>query len=360
MRGFCSLIAKEWCSFGHKFGERAGHMLDKDDSDISPVFVQWLDAIAQLVRMFPRAFEFNARLPLLLAHHTHSCRFGTFLCDNERERAEMNLSLRSPSLWAYVLGGGVVTESLRSKDYDPLGGDVLLPHPSAVLRNVTLWTDWFLRFSPMPSTPHCSSVMETYSDSVYDRKGLEAIRLPPRAGVAGGGGGGGGSSGGSGGSSGDAESGGGSGGGSSAVEGGGSGGGSSPRPTAISPSPTPSAAAATAAAPEQAAAGGAAAADAAVAVAAVAAASVAVEAAPSPAPSPVPLTSAPSPVDELAGGSAVAGGEPVGGAGAEPLGEEEEGEDEEAAEARRKAAARAAKKAAKAAAKAAAAAEAEA
>jgi len=149
-------------------------MLDKDDGDISPVFVQFLDAVAQLVRMFPHAFEFNGRLPLLLAHHLYSCRFGTFLCNSERERAEAGLIGRTPSLWAYVLGGGAVTASLRSSAYTPSAGDVLLPYYSTVLRNVTLWSEWFLRFSPYPSLPSMCTSMETYPDSMYNRKDVEA------------------------------------------------------------------------------------------------------------------------------------------------------------------------------------------
>jgi len=180
MRGFCALIAKEWCAFGHKFQERAGHMLDKDDGDISPVFTQFLDAVWQLVRLFPRAFEFNARLPLLLAHHLYACRFGTFLFNNERERAEAAVEARTASLWAYVLGGGPVTDALRAREYDPAAGDVLLPVRSALMRGVTLWTDWFARYAPYPTMPISCAAMETYDAAFYDRAALNAARLPPR------------------------------------------------------------------------------------------------------------------------------------------------------------------------------------
>ena len=194
LRGFCALVAKEWCSFGHKFGERAGHMLEKDDGDISPVFIQFLDAVCQLVRLFPRAFEFNQRLPLLLAHHLYSCRFGTFLHNNERERAEANVEIRTASLWAYVLSGGPVTESVRSNEYDPSAGDVLLPSKHTVLRSVTLWHAWFARYAPYPTSSASCSSMESYETSFYNRTALVNARLPPSlasiaAAAAGGGGG---------------------------------------------------------------------------------------------------------------------------------------------------------------------------
>jgi hypothetical protein len=133
VRGFCALVAKEWCSFGHKFGERLGHREEKDDGDISPVFLQFLDCVWQLCRLFPQAFEFDGRLLLLVAHHAYSCRFGTFLGNNDRERAELQLAVRTPSLWPFLESRA---ELYRSAAYDPAAGDVLLPHPAGVLRHV--------------------------------------------------------------------------------------------------------------------------------------------------------------------------------------------------------------------------------
>ena len=178
VRGFCSLIAKEWCSFGHKFHERAGHALEKhDDSDISPVFLQWLDGVWQLVRLFPAAFEFGPRLPLLLAHHLYSCRFGTFLYNCERERAINGLQFRSPSLWAHVVSSAPKLGLLNPR-YDPGAGDVLLPHPASVLRCVALWDDWFTRFSPFPSTAPCCAGLERYPAAAYDHARVRAAVVP--------------------------------------------------------------------------------------------------------------------------------------------------------------------------------------
>lgn len=154
LRGLCSLIAKEWCSFGHKFHQRCGHGDEKADidGDFSPVFIQFLDAVWQLVRLFPFAFEFNERTLLVIGHHLYSCRFGTFLFNCERERAESRLPYRAQSLWAYLLHGGPArTAALVNPSYNPSLGDVLMPHPSAVLRSVEVWSEWFLRWSPFPS-----------------------------------------------------------------------------------------------------------------------------------------------------------------------------------------------------------------
>jgi hypothetical protein len=178
LKGFASLVAKEWGSFGHKFQERLGHSNEKgyDYHEASPILLQWLDAVYQLVAQFPAAFEFNARTLLLVAHHAYSCRFGNFLFDCERERAEARLSARTPSLWGYLLHPDRVAACLNPA-YDPSAGDVLLPHPSTVLRHVTLWSEWFLRWAPFPSLTHTSSRMERYPAAAYDAALLAGTRV---------------------------------------------------------------------------------------------------------------------------------------------------------------------------------------
>lgn len=73
MKGFCQLIEKEWCSFGHMFEKRCGEYskaYERDDS--SPVFLQWLDVVHQFYRQFPRDFEFDERLLLALVDAVYS------------------------------------------------------------------------------------------------------------------------------------------------------------------------------------------------------------------------------------------------------------------------------------------------
>jgi hypothetical protein len=43
MKGFFVLIEKDWCGFGHKFGDRIGHGRQpshEDAKEMSPVFLQ--------------------------------------------------------------------------------------------------------------------------------------------------------------------------------------------------------------------------------------------------------------------------------------------------------------------------------
>ncbi|KAK3939926.1 putative phosphoinositide 3-phosphatase [Diplogelasinospora grovesii] len=71
--------------------------------DVSPVFHQFLDATYQLLRQHPTRFEFNERFLRRLLYHVYSCQYGTFLCNNERQRHEARLRERTRSVWAYFL-----------------------------------------------------------------------------------------------------------------------------------------------------------------------------------------------------------------------------------------------------------------
>lgn len=53
IKGFCSLIEKDWCSFGHQFALREGHGKDMDnsgDEQRAPIFLQFIDSIYQILR----------------------------------------------------------------------------------------------------------------------------------------------------------------------------------------------------------------------------------------------------------------------------------------------------------------------
>lgn len=102
VQGFQVLIEKEWCSFGHKFRDRTGHGLSNASSEISPVFLQWIDCVYQILVQFPSSFQFNERYLILILDHLYSCRFGTFLYNSERVRAHEESIHPTVSLWTYM------------------------------------------------------------------------------------------------------------------------------------------------------------------------------------------------------------------------------------------------------------------
>lgn len=97
------MIQKEWLLFGHKFTERLGLGQAEDSSpEISPIFIQWLDCIFQILSQFPNAFEFTEEFLIALVDEVLSSRFGNFLgnCPRERE-IDLELPTRTLCVWSY-------------------------------------------------------------------------------------------------------------------------------------------------------------------------------------------------------------------------------------------------------------------
>jgi Myotubularin-like phosphatase domain len=60
IEGFQVLIEKDWMSFGHQFSRRSGHF-DRRHSDDqrSPIFIQFIDCVFQMVTQLPLHFEYS-------------------------------------------------------------------------------------------------------------------------------------------------------------------------------------------------------------------------------------------------------------------------------------------------------------
>ncbi|KAI1694230.1 myotubularin-like phosphatase domain-containing protein [Ditylenchus destructor] len=58
------------------------------DNERSPIFVQFIDCVWQLVKQHPNAFQFNVKLLTTILDELYACRFGTFLYNSEKERRE--------------------------------------------------------------------------------------------------------------------------------------------------------------------------------------------------------------------------------------------------------------------------------
>ena len=91
IKGFEILIEKEWLSMGFKFEHRCGFLTRSPSSPLqnekSPIFLQFLDCVWQLMNEYPRDFEFTENFLIDLYRVSQSCEFGTFLGNCERERA---------------------------------------------------------------------------------------------------------------------------------------------------------------------------------------------------------------------------------------------------------------------------------
>ncbi|KAF0038087.1 hypothetical protein F2P81_008571 [Scophthalmus maximus] len=154
--GFQVLVETEWLDYGHKFGDRCGHQENTDDvSEQCPVFLQWLDCVHQLLKQFPCLFEFNEAFLVKLVQHTYSCLYGTFLCNNAREREARNIYKRTCSVWSLLRTGN---KNFQNFLYIPSHDMVL--QPVCHTRALQLWTAVYL-----PTSSPCTAVddsMELY------------------------------------------------------------------------------------------------------------------------------------------------------------------------------------------------------
>jgi myotubularin-related protein 1/2 len=149
IEGFMQVIEKEWILPGHKFHDRVGPGKSEHDEQ-SPVFLQFLDCVWQIWRLYPTYFEFNGKVLEVIADALFSGRYGTFLGNCDRERTTWGLYTRTPSLWAHILAHG---ELYANPFYRPQSEKTLIPPMSVMLRNVTLWTDYYFRGATFATTP---------------------------------------------------------------------------------------------------------------------------------------------------------------------------------------------------------------
>uniref|UniRef100_A0A4W4GY42 Uncharacterized protein n=2 Tax=Electrophorus electricus TaxID=8005 RepID=A0A4W4GY42_ELEEL len=101
LKGLMVLIEKDWVSFGHKFSHRYGHVVE-EPKEASPVIDQFLECVWQLMEQFPCAFEYNERFLISIYNHVHSCHYGNFICNSEKERKDLGIREKTHSLWPHL------------------------------------------------------------------------------------------------------------------------------------------------------------------------------------------------------------------------------------------------------------------
>ena len=144
--GFICLIEKDWLSFGHQFRYRSGYYSPVDspsnvsnENQFSPIFLQWLDSIYQLMSQNYSKFQFNFNLISLLAEEIFTGKYGTFLFNNDREREEFHENNKTLSIWNYIKDN---EDKFINKLYNPDDDRGLMIN----FKKVKLWREYFYRF----------------------------------------------------------------------------------------------------------------------------------------------------------------------------------------------------------------------
>jgi myotubularin-related protein 1/2 len=145
IEGLACLIEKDWCAFGHKFKDRCGHGLDFNvtPDERSPVFLQFLDAVHQIIIQFPSVFEYNINLLVYIADHSTSGLYGNFIGNSYRQRmVELRVQECTQSIWTVVFNRRDIFSNVSYKQYN---GPIW---PSCSLKKIRLWERYFLRWDP--------------------------------------------------------------------------------------------------------------------------------------------------------------------------------------------------------------------
>jgi hypothetical protein len=140
------LIEKDWCAFGHKFQDRAGHGVDGSHlpEERSPIFIQFLSTLYQIMVQFPNSFEYNETLLIFLADHSHSCLFGNFLGNSMKERTQvLKVKEKTKSIWEFVL---INQSKFLNNQYEYNSVPIW---PSTSMKNIQIWVRYFERWDPL-------------------------------------------------------------------------------------------------------------------------------------------------------------------------------------------------------------------
>ncbi|XP_030075483.1 myotubularin-related protein 9 isoform X2 [Microcaecilia unicolor] len=142
--GFQALIEREWIQAGHPFQLRCSraaysHSRVKHEA---PIFLLFMDCCWQLGRQFPFSMEFNEHFLSSLIQNAYASEYGTFLCNNEKERCLCALKEKTHSLWCRMNH-----PSERRKFLNPLyERNTLVIWPSVEPQSMQLWTGFFLQW----------------------------------------------------------------------------------------------------------------------------------------------------------------------------------------------------------------------
>lgn len=143
IRGFGILIQKEWLSFGFKFEQRlgVGETLDYSNHEQSPIFLQFIDAVYQVLHQYPNWFEFNESYLITLLDQVNSGLFGDFLFNFDKERDHLRET--TASVWSWLLHQENIA-LFKNSDFVHYEKPVF---PKTATSHLVVWSGYYLRYN---------------------------------------------------------------------------------------------------------------------------------------------------------------------------------------------------------------------
>ena len=156
-------------------GDRCGNAFSTSDlNERSPIFLQWLDCVHQLLLQFPCHFEFNLSFLVKLAYHTYSSLFGTFLCNSASERKEHRVHEQTRSVWNFLKHH---PHKFCNLLYTPptsttVNDESNVLWPRSELRDMLVWTDVYMSEQRQGG----SSLGQQQTSNGHTREGTAKVR----------------------------------------------------------------------------------------------------------------------------------------------------------------------------------------
>jgi len=146
IRGYMTLIEKDFVSFGHQFRYRNGYYSKEEvgENQQSPILLQYLDATQQLLTQYPMYFEFNMKFLLFIANSINSGLYGTFLYNNEKEREEKQVKQNTMSCWTEILNN---IDEYKNCFYEKKTMEEYFFIPVFPINRIRLWEEYFLPYT---------------------------------------------------------------------------------------------------------------------------------------------------------------------------------------------------------------------
>ena len=138
LRGLATLLDKDMVAFGHKAAERLGFRPPGIASaEWSPIWLQLLDCIQQLVQQFPSAFEYTPAALALIATHCYAGFVTTFRHNTQAELTADPAASRTTSVWHQLLVRHRHLTNPRYKPWPLTRGPL---RPACTLQRLHVWS----------------------------------------------------------------------------------------------------------------------------------------------------------------------------------------------------------------------------
>ena len=166
IKGYMTLIEKDFLSFGHQFRLRNGYYSkeEKSENQTSPILLQFLDATHQLLVQYPMYFEFNMKFLLFIANSINTGLYGTFLYDCEKDREKNNAKAKTMSCWTEVLNN---INIYKNPFYEEKSRKIYFFTPNFSMSRIRLWEEYFFPFTQINLNISYDYYINRFQDCFY-------------------------------------------------------------------------------------------------------------------------------------------------------------------------------------------------